>query len=366
MTNSNRSTPSSANPAKNAAEQGAYERDTTYIEDRFSSSLEPGSQPTANDDSTYTWPVEPGRYRLMAARACPWAHRSIITRRLLGLEDAISLGLAGPTHDADSWVFDVDPGEVDPVTGLHRLKDAYENRYPDYPRGITVPAIVEVDDTDSKVVTNDFRTIPVSFIDDWAQLHRDSAPDLYPADLRGEIDEVADYVYKNVNNGVYRCGFTRDQGEYEKAYRELWEALDWLEERLGKQRYLVGEHITLADIYLYPTLVRFDPVYVGHFKASRNRIEQMPNLRGYLQELYQLPGFGDTTDFTEIKQHYYITHTEVNPSGVVPVGPDMSWIVEPHDRDRFGGAPFAEGVSDPRPVRDGEEVKNPADFDGRR
>ncbi|WP_245945533.1 glutathione S-transferase family protein [Corynebacterium senegalense] len=347
------------NAPQNAALEGAYERDATYIEDRFDSSLEPGSAPVKQGDGTYRWPVEAGRYRLMGARACPWAHRTIISRRLLGLEDAISLGLAGPTHDADSWVFDVDPGEVDPVTGLHRLKDAYLNRVPDYPRGITVPAIVEVDGTDSRVVTNDFHRIPVDFNDEWKAYHRDGAPDLYPADLRGEIDEVADRVYTYVNNGVYRCGFTRDQGHYEKAYRELWETLDWLEERLGRQRYLVGEHITLADIYLYPTLVRFDPVYVGHFKASRNRIAQMPNLRGYLQELYQLPGFGDTTDITEIKQHYYITHAEVNPSQIVPAGPDMSWLAEGHDRDRFGGAPFAEGVTLPGPVRAGEEVKNP-------
>lgn len=358
--------PNTENAAQNAALEGAYERDTNYIEDRIVSALPAGSDPQSQDDGTFTWPVEAGRYRLMAARACPWAHRSIITRRLLGLEDVISLGLAGPTHDADSWVFDVDPGEVDPETGLHRLKDAYLNRYPDYPRGITVPAIVEVDGTDSRVVTNDFRQIPVDFNNEWTQFHREGAPDLYPEELREEIDEVAARVYKYVNNGVYRCGFTRDQGHYEEAYTQLWENLDWLEERLGNQRYLVGDHITLADIYLYPTLIRFDPVYVGHFKTSRNRIEQMPNLRGYLQELYQLPGFGDTTDITEIKQHYYITHVEVNPSGVVPAGPDMSWLVEEHDRGRFGGSPYAEGVTDPRPVREGEEVKNPERFDGRR
>ncbi|WP_342319598.1 glutathione S-transferase family protein [Corynebacterium mayonis] len=347
---------------QNASTDGAFERDTNYIEDRFSHKVEAGSDPAPRGDGTYDWPVEAGRYRLMAARACPWAHRTIISRRLLGLEDAISLGLAGPTHDKDSWVFDVDPGEVDPVTGLHRLKDAYENRIPDYPRGITVPAIVEVDGKDSRVATNYFRYIPVDFNDEWRQFHREGAPDLYPEDLREEIDEVSSYIYKYVNNGVYRCGFTSDQAEYEKAYTELWTALDWLEERLGKQRYLVGEHITLADIYLYPTLIRFDPVYVGHFKTSRNRIEQMPNLRGYLQELYQLPGFGDTTDFTEIKQHYYITHHEINPTGVVPAGPDMAWLAQPHDRDRFGGAPYAENVTAPNPVRPGEEVKNPAGF----
>ena len=296
----------------------------------------------------------------MAARACPWAHRTMITRRLLGLEDAISLGLAGPTHDADSWVFDVDPGDKDPVTGLHRLKDAYENRFPGYPKGITVPAIVEVGT--NKVVTNWFRQIPVDFNNEWTDFHREGAPDLYPEHLRAEIDEVSNRVYTYVNNGVYRCGFAATQEAYEEAYHELWENLDWLEERLGQQRYLVGNQITLADIYLYPTLVRFDPVYYGHFKASRTKISETVNLRGYLQELFQLPGFGDTTDFTEIKQHYYITHAEVNPTGVVPLGPDLAWLAEKHHRGRFGGSPYASGVTDPRPVRAGEEVKNPEPF----
>lgn len=341
----------------NASRDGAYERDTSYIEDRIVTDVD-----KPHDGKGDLWPVEPGRYRLMAARACPWAHRTIITRRLLGLEDAISLGLAGPTHDADSWVFDVDPGEKDPATGLHRLKEAYENRFPGYPKGITVPAIVEV--SSRKVVTNWFRQIPVDFNNEWTDFHRDGAPDLYPEHLRAEIDQVSDRVYTYVNNGVYRCGFAGTQEAYEEAYRDLWENLDWLEERLGRQRYLVGNQITLADIYLYPTLVRFDPVYYGHFKASRTKISEMPNLRGYLQELFQLPGFGDTTDFTEIKQHYYITHEEVNPTGIVPVGPDMSWLAEPHDRGRFGGSPYAEGVTDPRPVREGEEVKNPEAFQG--
>lgn len=343
------------NAPQNASTDGAFERDTTYIEDRIVADVD--KQHAGKGE---LWPVESGRYRLMAARACPWAHRTIIARRLLGLEDAISLGLAGPTHDADSWVFDVDPGEKDPVTGLHKLKEAYENRFPDYPKGITVPAIVEVGT--NKVVTNWFKQIPVDFNNEWTEFHREGTPDLYPEALREEIDQVSNRVYKYVNNDVYRCGFAASQDAYEEAYYELWENMDWLEERLGQQRYLVGNQITLADIYLYPTLVRFDPVYYGHFKASRTKIAEMPNLRGYLQELFQLPGFGDTTDFTEIKQHYYITHAEVNPTGVVPLGPELGWLVEQHDRNRFGGSPYAEGVTAPRPVREGEEVKNPEPF----
>lgn len=339
---------------------GEFVRDTSYIEDRIIKTIPVGSEPVAQDDDTFHWPVEPGRYRLMAARACPWAHRTVITRRLLGLEDVISLGLAGPTHDWRSWTFDLDPGEKDPATGLTRLQQAYFNRFPDYPKGITVPAIVE---TESKqVVTNDFPQIPLDFQTEWDDYHRDGAPDLYPQQLREEIDQLTEWMFHEVNNGVYRCGFSNTQEAYTKAYHRLWTALDWLEDHLGTQRYLVGDHITMADVYLYPTLIRFDAVYVGHFKASRNRIAQMPNLYGYLKELFQLPGFGDTTDFSEIKEHYYFTHAEVNPTRIVPVGPDLSGLAEPHDRDRFGGSPFPDGVTMPGPLPAGEEVKNPEEF----
>lgn len=349
-----------AGDARNASPDGEFVRDTTYIEDRFSADLSPGSDPVPGKNSAYNWPAEAGRYRLMGARACPWAHRTIIARRLLGLEDAISLGLAGPTHDVRSWKFDLDPDEKDPATGLHRLQDAYFNRFPDYPRGITVPAIVEVDS--QKVVTNNFPTIPVDFLEQWGEFHREGAPDLYPMALREEIDKVNKRVFTEVNNGVYRAGFAGSQEAYESAYERLWAALDWLEERLSNQRYLVGEHVTFADIYLYVTLVRFDPVYYSHFKGARNKISEMPALKNYLRELFQLPGFGDTTDIAEIKEHYFIVHREVNPTQIVPVGPDMSYLVEPHDRDKFGGAPYADGVTMPGPIPEGEEVKNPEPF----
>lgn len=223
-----------------------------------------------------------------------------------------------------------------------------------------MPVIVEKQTR--AAVTNDFRRIPVDFQDAWAAHHRDGAPDLYPRELRAEIDEGADRVYRHINNGVYRAGFSGSQDAYEEAYADLWEHMDWLEDHLSRHRFLVGEHITLADVYLYPTLVRFDPVYVSHFKASRNRIAQMPNLRGYLQELFQLPEFGDTTDSQEIKEHYYITHAEINPTGVVPVGPDMRWLIDAHERHLLPGSPFADGVTPPRPVHAGEEAKHPAPF----
>lgn len=346
-----------AGDAKNASPDGEFIRDTNYIEDRISSQV---SEVTAQEDGTFLWPMEADRYRLIAARACPWAHRAVITRRLMGLENSISLGLAGPTHDIRSWTFDLDEGGVDPVLGIPRLQDAYFNRFPEYPRGITVPAIVE--ESSKRVVTNDYPSIVRDFIKEWSQFQTPGAPNLYPEEHASEMEEINDYIFHNINNGVYRCGFAGSQEAYEAAYVQLWEALDWVEERLGKQRYMVGNHITETDIRLFVTLIRFDPVYYSHFKCSRTKMAEMPNIRGYLQELFQIPGFGDTTDFTEIKEHYFIVHTEINPTKIVPVGPNMEWLMEDHDRDRFGSQPFAAGTVLPCPVPKGEEVKNPESF----
>ncbi|MCQ9334740.1 glutathione S-transferase C-terminal domain-containing protein [Corynebacterium phoceense] len=346
-----------AGDARNASPDGEFVRDTTYIEDRISPSV---SEPTAQDDGTFFWPMEAGRYRLVAARACPWAHRAVITRRLMGLEDTLSLGLAGPTHDVRSWTFDLDPGEVDPVLGTKRLQEAYFNRFPNYPRGITVPAIVE--ESTKRVVTNSYNTIVRDFITEWTDFQRAGAPNLYPAQHAEEMEKLNESIFHNINNGVYRAGFAGSQEAYEKAYNQLWEALDSVEERLGTQRYMVGDHITETDIRLFVTLIRFDPVYYGHFKCSREKMAEMPNIRGYMQELFQIPGFGDTTDFTEIKQHYYMVQTEINPTKIVPVGPDMSWLAQPHDRDRFGGAPFAEGTTLPGALPADEHIKNPEQF----
>jgi len=328
-------------------EQGSYitgaefTRDQNYLTTRITA------------DGRDGWPVEPGRYRLIAARACPWANRTIIVRRLLGLEDAISLGLPGPTHDARSWTFDLDPGGRDPVLGIERLQEAYFAREPDYPRGITVPAIVDV--PTGQVVTNDFAQITLDFSTEWRDYHRDGAPDLYPTHLRDEIDEVNARVYTEVNNGVYRCGFAGAQEAYDKAYRRLWTALDWLEERLSTRRYLVGEHITEADVRLFTTLVRFDPVYHGHFKCNRHKLTEMPALWAYARDLFQTPGFGDTVDFQQIKEHYYIVHADVNPTQIVPVGPDLSNWLSAHGREQLGGRPFGDGTPPP-PVRPEEKV----------
>ena len=317
-----------------------YTRDSTYITTRIT-----------RDAGEGDYPVEAGRYRLVAARACPWANRTLIVRRLLGLEDALSIGLPGPTHDADSWTFDLDPGGVDPVLGIHRLKDAYLARDPGYSRGITVPAIVEV--ATGQVVTNDFAQITLDLSTEWVDFHRDGAPDLYPEALRDEMDAVMKRVYTEVNNGVYRCGFAGSQAAYDAAYDRLFTALDWLSDRLAAQRYLMGETITEADVRLFTTLVRFDPVYHGHFKCNRTKLTEMPVLWAYARDLFQTPGFGDTIDFEQIKQHYYVVHTDLNPLSIVPRGPDLSGWLSVHGRESLGGRPFGEGTP-PAPVRAAE------------
>ncbi|MCB0950578.1 MAG: glutathione S-transferase C-terminal domain-containing protein, partial [Mycobacterium sp.] len=276
--------------ADSSTSQGDFNRDTDYITTRI----------TADGRDGYR--VEPGRYRLVVARACPWANRTIIVRRLLGLEDVLSIGFCGPTHDERSWTFDLDPGGTDPVLGIHHLREAYDRRIPNYPKGVTVPAIVDI--KTGEVVTNDFAQMTLDFSTEWTAYHRDGAPQLYPEPLRGEIDEVSQRIYTEVNNGVYRCGFAGSQHAYERAYDRLFTALDWLCERLADQRYLVGDTITEADVRLFTTLARFDPVYHGHFKTNRSKLTEMPVLWGYARDLFQTPGFGDTIDFVQIKQHY--------------------------------------------------------------
>ena len=324
-----------------SSSDGEFNRDTDYIDTRITA------------DGRDGYPVEPGRYRLIVARACPWANRTIIVRRLLGLEDVLSIGFCGPTHDERSWTFDLDPGEVDPVLGIHYLRDAYNARIPDYPKGVTVPALVEIES--GQVVTNDYAQITLDFSTEWSAHHRDGAPALYPEPLRAEIDEVAERVYTEINNGVYRCGFAGSQRAYERAYDRLFTALDWLEERLSGQRFLVGDTITEADVRLFTTLARFDPVYHGHFKTNRQKLAEFPALWAYARDLFQTPGFGDTIDFVQIKQHYYLVHSDINPTGVVPKGPDLSNWLTPHGREALGGKPFGDGTP-PGPTREGELV----------
>jgi putative glutathione S-transferase len=315
---------------------GEFSRDMRYITTRITA------------DGRDGYPVEAGRYRLAVSRACPWANRAIIVRRLLGLEGALSMAVAGPTHDQRSWTFDLDPNGRDPVLGIERLQEAYFARFPGYERGITVPAIVDV--PTGQVVTNDFHQITIDLSTQWQAHHRPDAPRLYPEDLRGEIDEVDQVVFRDVNNGVYQAGFAASQDAYERAYTRLFDRLDWLSDRLERQRFLVGDTITEADIRLFTTLVRFDAVYHGHFKCNRNKLSEMPVLWAYARDLYQTPGFGDTIDFDHIKRHYYEVHRDINPTGIVPSGPDLTGWLTPHGRESLGGRPFGDGTPPPPPI----------------
>ncbi|MFB4421006.1 glutathione S-transferase family protein [Streptomyces sp. QL37] len=299
------------------------------------------------------WPVEAGRYRLVVSRACPWASRALVSRRLLGLESALSLAVADPIQDDRSWRFTLDENGKDPVLGIGYLSEAYDAREHDYPGGVSVPAIVDV--PTRALVTNDYQQITLDLATEWTGLHRPGAPDLYPERLRGEIDEVMDGIYRDVNNGVYRAGFASEQGEYEAAYVDVFRRLDLVSDRLAGQRYLVGDTITEADIRLFTTLVRFDAVYHGHFKCNRSKLAEDPVLWAYVRDLYQTPGFGDTVDFDHIKRHYHQVHTGINPTGIVPLGPDLSGWTAPHHREQLGGRPFGDGTP-PGPVPPGEEV----------
>ena len=257
------------------------------------------------------------------ARACPWANRAVIVRRLLGLEPVISMALAGPMHDERSWSFDLDPGGRDPVLGIERLSEAYEKAVPGYDRGITVPAIVDVPtgaggDQRLPQITLDFAT-------EWTAYHRPGRARPVPGEPTGtRSTRWRRRVYKDVNNGVYRPASPASQEAYEAAYRRLFARLDWLSDRLADQRYLVGDTITEADVRLFTTLARFDAVYHGHFKCNRSKLSEMPVLWAYARDLFQTPGFGDTIDFVQIKQHYYVVHRDINPTGIVPAGPDLT------------------------------------------
>jgi glutathionyl-hydroquinone reductase len=316
--------------AETYVSSGEFTRDSRYIATRITA------------DGRDGYPVEPGRYRLVVARACPWASRAVIVRRLLGLEEVLSMGVCGPTHDARSWTFDLDPDGRDPVLGIKRLQEAYFARFPGYERGITVPAIV--DEPTGKVVTNDYAQITLDLSTQWREFHREGAPDLYPEARRDEIDAINEQVYSDVNNGVYQCGFAGSQEAYEDAYGRLFARLDELSEHLSTRRYLVGQTITEADIRLFTTLVRFDAVYHGHFKCNRHKLSEQPVLWAYARDLFQTPGFGDTVDFGQIKQHYYLVHRDINPTGLVPLGPDPSGWLQPHGREALGGRPFGDGT----------------------
>ncbi|MGW1343357.1 glutathione S-transferase family protein [Kribbella sp. NPDC002412] len=302
---------------KESAPSGEWKRQGNRFTDRITrdSAARPGEGP----DERGRWPVEAGRYRLVVSLACPWAHRAVIVRKLLGLEDAISLAVVDPVRDERGWRFTLDPDDRDPVLGIEFLSNAYLRTDPSYDGRVTVPAIV--DTVTGLVVTNDYPQITLDLSTEWTEFHRPDAPSLIPDDRAG-LDRLIDEIYRDVNNGVYRCGFATTQEAYEAAYDALFERLDVLEERLADREYLLGDALTEVDIRLFTTLVRFDAVYHGHFKCNRNKLTEFPNLWSYARRLFQRPGFGETVDFDQIKRHYYLTHDSINPNRIVPKGPD--------------------------------------------
>ena len=298
-------------------------------------------------DGASGWPVEAGRYRLVASRACPWASRAVVVRRLLGLESALSLAVVDPVQDERSWRFTLDPDGRDPVLGIRFLSEAYLAADPSYDGGVSVPAVVDV--PSGRLVTNDYQRLTLDLSTEWTAHHRPGAPDLYPERHRDEIHAVADEVYRDLNNGVYLAGFAGSQRAYDRAVRRVFSRLDALSERLADRRYLVGDALTEADVRLWVTLVRFDVAYHGQFKCNRHKLAEMPVLWAYARDLFQTPGFGDTVDFDHIARHYYGVHPQLNPSRIVPVGPDLTAWLTPHGRESLGGRPFGDGTPPPPP-----------------
>lgn len=288
-------------------------------------------------DGTSGFPAEAGRYVLYWSRACPWAHRQVIVRELVGLTDAIELVTVNPWRDERGWNFA--DGYDDPVNGFDLLAEAYRATDPSYDRRVTVPAIW--DTVTQRVVTNDYPVIDVQLAEEFDAVAAHPEVDLHPTDLHDEIAELDEVIYHHVNNGVYKAGFATSQEAYRDAYRSLFATLDLLEERLSQQRFLCGDRLTLADVRLFTTLVRFDAVYVGHFRCDRNTLRELPALWGYARDLFQTRGFGSTVDLQEIKLHYYTTHEKLNPSRIVPLGPGpqyADWHL-PHGRGDLGPDP---------------------------
>lgn len=283
-----------------------------------------------------TWPAASGRYHLIVSLACPWAHRTLIFRRLKGLEPHVGVSVVDAEMLDNGWTFSGSfPGNLDPLHGVKHLYQLYQRARADYTGRVTVPVLWDRErDT---IVSNESADIIRMFNSSFDGLTGNRL-DFYPEPLRARIDEINAFVYENINNGVYRSGFATTQSAYERAFEALFAALDRIEARLAVQRYLVGDILTEADWRLFTTLVRFDAVYVGHFKCNRQRIEDYPALSNYLRDLYQLPGVADTVNMDHIKTHYYYSHDMINPTRVVPRGPVLA-LDRPHDRARLGPAP---------------------------
>ena len=307
----------------NKKTKGHYQRATTSFRNFI----------TADGSSGFK--AEPGRYHLYVSHACPWAHRTMIFRVLRKLEDIISVSVVDPFMSDEGWHFSDGPGCIpDTVNGAQYVRDIYKKAKDDYTGRASVPILW--DKEKQTIVSNEspeiIRMLNTEF-NEWG----DGDPDFYPADLRQAIDAINEPIYETVNNGVYKSGFAQTQEAYEEAVTALFATLDDLEARLDTQRHLAGDRITEADWRAFPTLVRFDAAYVGHFKCNKRQIEEYPNLSNYLRELYQYPGVADTVNMEHIKRHYYESHESINPFRVVPIGPVLDFT-RPHDRDRLPAA----------------------------
>jgi putative glutathione S-transferase len=292
-------------------------------------------------DGSTPYAAEPGRYHLYVSLACPWASRTLIVRKLKGLEDAIGMTVVDPVRDDLGWAFRDTSGKIppgmpfestDPINGFQFLSEAYIATDPAYRERVTVPVLW--DKQTEGIVNNCEDDICRMFNDQFNEFAQNKDVDLFPNEIQAEHTKLSNFIYENVNNGVYRAGFATRQRPYERACRRVFEALDELEQRLSKSRYLFGNRVVEADWRLFCTLVRFDPVYYGHFKCNLRRIIDYPNLQGYLLDLYQRPGIAETVNLDHIKRHYYMTHTAINPTRIVPIGPLLDFT-KPHGRERL-------------------------------
>ncbi|MBD2327623.1 glutathione S-transferase family protein [Alkalinema sp. FACHB-956] len=292
---------------------GAYQRPTSQFRDRIS------AQPDAR------FPPAPDRYSLIVGMGCPWAHRTLIVRVLKGLQDAISIVIVQPSPENGGWIF------LEPFAGCQSLAQLYQIAQPDYPGRSTVPVLW--DGKTNTIVNNESSEIIEILNSEFNSLATNPEIDLYPEDQRSAIDTWNNKIYNTVNNGVYRCGFAQTQTAYQEAVTELFRTLDEIDASLATQPYLCGDRLTLADVRLFTTLIRFDIAYHGLFKCSYRRIQDYPHLRGYVQDLYQLPGIADTCDFETIRRDYYGNLFPLNPGGLIPISPDLHWLHQPSQRN---------------------------------
>jgi glutathionyl-hydroquinone reductase len=301
-------------------------------ESQFRSWITPDGAPGPSGEGGFA--AEPGRYHLYVSLACPWAHRTLIFRKLKGLDEMISLSVVHWLMRGEGWTFADGPGVVpDPINGARVMHEVYMAADPQYTGRVTVPVLW--DKERGMIVSNESADI-IRMLNSAFDGVGAREGDYYPAALHDEIHTLNDRIYDTVNNGVYKSGFATTQAAYEEAVIPLFETLDWLEEKLSRRRYLTGDRVTEADWRLFTTLVRFDAVYVGHFKCNLRRIADYPHLHGYLRELYQWPGVRETVNFEHIKNHYYASHGTINPTGIVPHGPILD-LDAPHGRDELGG-----------------------------